>query len=162
MAKGLLSRLFKIEPGVTLGQWVYDRITNNWVWLVAAFGGGGMSYLAAISEWIKPWGPVGYGAAGLGFGLLIYLIVTYGYAAVGRARERNAQADYIRSRANLAGLNVLAPIHNHEKIELIQFFSHFYIPTENIRFEDCDLVGPATIVIDDVNSCIPALSIAKS
>ncbi len=148
MAKGLLARLFKIEPGVTLGQWLYDRITNNWAWLLAVFGGGGMSYLAAVSEWIKPWGPIGYGTVGLIAALLIYLILTHGYAAVGKARERNAQAEYIRGRARQASVNVLAPVHDHEKIDLVQFHDHFYVAVENIRFEDCNLMGPAMIGID--------------
>ena len=148
MAKGFISRIFKIEPGVTLGQWVYDRIANNWTWIIGLFGGSGMSYLASISEWIKPWGAVGYGSVGLASFLLIYLILTYGYAAVGKARERSAQADYIKGRTQQNSTNVLAPTHTHEKIDLIQFFSHFYVPTENVRFENCVLTGPAMIGID--------------
>jgi hypothetical protein len=148
MAKGVLARLFKIEPGISLGQWLYDRITNNWTWLVAIFGGGGLSYLAAISEWIKPWGLVGYGAVGLVAALLIYLVLTTGYAAIGKARERNAQAEYIKGRSHQVSVNVLAPVHDYEKIDLIQFFSHFYLPTENVRFENCNLMGPFMIAID--------------
>jgi hypothetical protein len=107
-----------------------------------------MSYLAAISTWLKPWGPIGYGAFGLISALLIYAVLSYGYAAIGRGRQRSAEAGYIKSRATLSPINVLAPVHNHEKIELVRFFSHFYVPTENVRFEDCDLIGPAMIGID--------------
>ena len=85
MANRVLLRLLKIEPGVTLGQWLYDRITNNWAWLVALFAGSGMSYLAVISQWIKPWGPIGYGAIGLVSALLIYLGLSYGYALISLA-----------------------------------------------------------------------------
>ncbi len=139
---GFFKRIFKIEPEITLGQWAYDRITNNWIWIVSIIGGGGLSYLATITAWIKPWGPVGYGAVGLATALVIYLILSFGYSFIGRARERSAQADYIRSRARQSTVNVLAPVHSHEKIELSQFFNHFYLPTENVRFEDCNLIGP--------------------
>lgn len=146
-----IQRLLRIEPGISLGQWFYDRITNNWALLVAMFGGSGMSYLAAISEWIKPWGPVGYGGVGLIAALLTYLGATYGYAAIGKGRERAAQAEYINNRTRLLPINILAPIHTHERIELVQFYNHFFTPIENVRFDQCELVGPASIILEGCN-----------
>ena len=145
--RGILVRLFKIEPGITLGQWLYDRITNNWAWLIAIFGGSGMSYLAAISDWIKPWGPIGWGGIGVSTALLCYLAVSASYFLYSRARLNAAIAFYTTTKATSAVVNVMAPVHTHEKIDLIQFYHPFMQPNDNVRFEDCHLMGPASIVM---------------
>jgi hypothetical protein len=67
-------RLIRYEPGISLGQWAYDRIASNWDRLVAIFVGvGGMSYLASITDWIKDWGPAGIGAIGIVSALIIWI-----------------------------------------------------------------------------------------
>jgi len=35
----------KIEPGISLGQWVYDRIAGSWPWIVSIVAGGGYCQL---------------------------------------------------------------------------------------------------------------------
>jgi hypothetical protein len=70
----LLQRALRIEPGITLGQWVYDRIANNWDRLLALFvAGGGMSFLASITQWVEAWGPVGIGAIGFGSAIIAWI-----------------------------------------------------------------------------------------
>jgi hypothetical protein len=139
-------RLMRFEPDVTIGQWIYDRIANNWPWLLATVGGSAMSYLASISKWIEPWGPVGWGAAGLISGLLLYLLIAWGYLIISRARQSSALAKFAGLKASSASINTLAPTHTHEKIELSSFYHPFFRATENVRFEDCDLMGPSLIV----------------
>ena len=58
-----IRRLLKIEPGISLGQWVWDKTPESWRNLVTgSVAAADMSYLASISAWVRPWGPVGYGA----------------------------------------------------------------------------------------------------
>ena len=130
-------------------SWAWDWLLEHWPTVTAAIiGGGGMTYLATITEWLKPWGAVAFGMIGLLAGLSIYLTFSIAYAAIGKGRERRAQADFVASRAQWMPVNVLAPIHSHEKIELNQFFDHFYHPVENARFEDCVLMGPVMLNFD--------------
>jgi len=57
-------------------------------------------------------------------------------------------ADYLKRKAQASTTNVLNPIHENERINLVDFYHPFYRPTENARFENCDLMGPAWINCD--------------
>jgi hypothetical protein len=65
------------------------------------------------------------------------------------ARSQLALAKYAREKASASGTNTLAPTHEHERIELWTFYHPFYRATENVRFENCELFGPANIAAQD-------------
>jgi hypothetical protein len=68
--------------------------------LVALFiGVGGMSYLAAITDWVRAWGPVAVGAVGLLTGLVLWIGLSWARDFRAKAYERR-----VRGRA-LAALN---------------------------------------------------------
>jgi hypothetical protein len=86
----LLRRILRIEPGVTLGQWIYDRFANNWQSIIALFLGlGGMSYLAAVTDWLRAWGPVAWGT----IGLVSALIIAIGISLFSYLRSAKEAAD---------------------------------------------------------------------
>ena len=143
----LWRRILKLDSPITVGQWVADRITNNWHWIVGFFAGGGMSYLASVTAWLRPWGPIGYGAIGYLTFVMTALGSAYIYYLISLAREKSTVAAYVARSMQTIATNVLAPTHNHERIRLADFFHPFYKPTKNVRFEDCELHGPANIFL---------------
>ena len=81
----LLRRVLRIEPSISLGQWAYDRAANNWQAIILFFGGGGgLTYLAVITEWTSAWGPI------VGRCLLCGRLLGAG-ALVGARRDQSAQ-----------------------------------------------------------------------
>ena len=146
--RSLWERIAHLEPGITVGQWIYDRITNNWPWIVAIFGGGGMTYLASISEWLSQWGPVGYGAAGIVAAIALYTASSLGYLAFGYGRERYAFAEYLGAAISTSHVNVLSPTHAYARIKLSDFYHPFMRPTQSVRFEACELMGPAMVFLE--------------
>lgn len=127
--------------------WLLDQAVEHWPALISVAGGGLMTYLASISEWLAPYGPVAWGAVGL----LTILLLALGYLLYGMARARTAVAYYTTARASSSAINVLAPSHERERIDLADFFHPFYRPTEHVRFEGCELYGPAVILLDGCN-----------
>src|SRR5689334_3123324 len=92
----LIANLIRIEPGISLGQWAFDRVSNNWDRLAALFvGGGGMSYLASITDWVKSYGPVAVGAIGLFSALAIWIGLAWANAMRASAGEHAANASAI-------------------------------------------------------------------
>jgi len=128
-----------------LGKWAAGQVVDEWPRIVIfLLGGGGMAYLAYITSWIKPYGPIAYGAAAL----LAVSILALSGLCISMMRLRFAQASYIAARASTKTANVLEPIHKHERINLIDFFNNLYLPTKDARFEKCELIGPANVSFD--------------
>src|SRR5579872_5691880 len=63
-----LRRIFRWEPGISLGQWAWDRITANWQWALSLLGTGGFFGWAAVNfDRIAShgWGAVIFAAVGM-------------------------------------------------------------------------------------------------
>lgn len=107
-----------------------------------------MFYLAAITDWLLFIGPAGWALFAIGtVGAATWIYM--GAMAVRMYAKRNRMAaEYLEQKARTTGVNVLAPIHQYEKINLTEFFNPYMLPTENARFEDCDLMGPVLIFTD--------------
>lgn len=103
-----------------------------------------MTYLASISAWLAPYGPVAWG--GVGIGALLLFALTY--LIYGHARAHAALAYFAEAQAKTATVNALAPTHTHERITLADFFHPFYEPVQGVRFDHCELFGPANIAIE--------------
>ncbi len=148
MAKNFLLRVFKIEPGITLGQWAYDRVSNNWDKIIAIFvGGGGMTYLAAITEWIKVWGPFGIGAAGLLSVLIIWIGLSFAKSIRAGAALRRAQSEATNKwKQEVDDINPLASEFHTQRVKLLDLRNPVSPVISNKRFIDCELLGPVNIL----------------
>jgi len=129
----------------SLWAWMLDSAIEHWpAIIIAAIGGGGMTYLAQASTWLNAYGPVAWGAVGLGS----ILVISFIYFLWGYARLQIELSAYTKAKASGPGANVLSPTHEHERINLSDFYHPYFRPTENARFEDCELMGPAYVVIN--------------
>ena len=126
-------------------SWLFDQAIEHWPSIAILVGGSIMGVLAAISNWLAPYGPIAWGSVGIASILVLVFI----YWLYGLARAKIATADYAKAKSMASIVNVLSPTHNHEKINLVDFFNHFYMSNDDIRFEGCDSVGPALILLDE-------------
>ncbi len=144
--RNFLQRLLRIEPGIALGQWVWDRIANNLPLLTALFGGSVMSYLAAISEYFAPYGPFGIGAAALIFVLLIWLTLSLASLLLAKAGVRRAERDAVnRWRDVVHYVNPLESEFNKKRLRIGDLAHPVTKFISNKRFIDCELFGPGNI-----------------
>jgi len=129
-------------------SWASDWLIEHWPAIVAvAFSGGGMTYLAKASEFLQPYGPVVWGA----IGITTIVLLSLSYLFYSMAKSKSALANYANQRREVYSVNVLAPTHNNERIDIANFFHPFFKITENVRFEDCELFGPASMFLDRCN-----------
>jgi hypothetical protein len=153
-ASGLVSRILKIEPGISLGQWIADRITHNWNSLVSIFVGlGGMSYLGLLTDWVRAWGPVGVGGIGLFSALLMWIGLSWAQLLRDRAEERRARAKAIEKwKDEVDSINPMEEQFNRRRIAISDLINPLTKAAEGKTFVDCELYGPAVIVF--INSTL--------
>lgn len=119
------------------------------LWLSSFIGGGGlMIYFASITKWAIWLGPLGWAL----IAIAAMLLVMIGYYIWTVANSRRALNEYVRAKIDARGVNTLAPEHDHERINLSDFYHPLFFPTEHVRFTDCELLGPASIAI--IDSCV--------
>ena len=144
----LFKRLLKLDSPITVGDWIYTRIVNNWVTIASVLGGLLMAYLAKITDWIRPWGAVGWGFVGLGSALVaapVLSVVTY---AIGAAAKRRAEAKAIRKWSDqVDGINPMEREFRHERIRLSDLANPITLQVIGKRFIGCELIGPVTILL---------------
>ena len=139
------TRLLKIETGASVPQALLDHFIDKWdVWLAAIISGGGMSYLSIITSWLNAWGPIAW-AAGFWIGVFLFLAMRWLWTVT---RLRKVLIEYTVKKTDAYGVKTLAPVHQSEVIDLWRFYNPFFRPTENVRFENCDLMGPLNLVAD--------------
>lgn len=144
-----LRKLLRIEPGISLAQWTYDRISNNWDRLLAAFvAAGGMSYFGSISEAIAAWGPGGIWAAGVLLGLATWIGLSWAASLKAHARLRRAQATATEDWRQRVGdsVNPLSPEFHTKRLRIADIAHPINRRIENKRFIDCELIGPANLL----------------
>jgi hypothetical protein len=138
-------RMVGSETSASAARTLLDYFMGKWIAIVvAALGGGGMAYLASITDWLRVWGPVAWGAIGL-VSLGFIVVICYIYSLI---IARNRMSEYTRIKSSTSGTNVLAATHEDERIELSQFYHPYFSATEHVRFEHCDLMGPAYTAIN--------------
>ncbi len=147
--RNILQKILQIQPGIALGQWGYERIVNNWSLLTALFvGGGGMSYLASISEIIAPFGPVGIGGIGLISALLVWVGLAWARGLRANARERLANARAVEKwKEQTDTVNPLDPEFQRARINIADLAHPVTRRISNKRFIDCQLMGPSNLII---------------
>src|SRR6266566_8878188 len=126
------------RPVRTLLFWLGDQIAEHWPAIVVGMGGTLMAWLAALSAFLAPYGPVAWGAVGIVSALLIAAALWVGSLAQGRWLLNRFE----RRRAQALSLNPLEGNFAKQRLRLGDFFHPFYRPTSGARFEDCELLGP--------------------
>lgn len=142
-------RILRIEPGVSLGQWAYDRIANNWDRFVAAFiAGGGMTYLASITDWMAKWGPLGLGAAGLAAALAVWIGMALASSLRAKARIRQIEASAVEKwKDQVDSVNPLAPEFHTKRLRIADIAHPISQRISNKRLIDCELIGPGNLLL---------------
>jgi hypothetical protein len=79
-----------LDSILSLAQWLWDKTKG---YIVPAFGGGVMYYLAAATQWLDAWGPIAWGAIGVGTFALLAVVHGWWVGRNAKARLRNVQAD---------------------------------------------------------------------
>lgn len=138
----------KAFPGRAWGAiwpWMLEKaIENSGAIITALFGGGIMTYLFAISEFLKPYAPFSYGVVFI----LTLISMSILFAIFAWAKCKYVLSYYAKHKAKTYAVNVLSPIHENERIDLMNFYHPFFKSTENARFENCELYGPGIFFPD--------------
>ena len=144
--RSFFKRLLKLDAPITVGDWFYNRVVNNWLGIVSIASGLGMSYLARISEWLRPWGPVGWGAVGLLSAATIGLfacIISFIFSQSYKKRvEARALADWSLKPNTV---NPMETEFRNQRINLADLANPITQMITKKRFIGCELVGPITI-----------------
>lgn len=111
---------------------------------MAVVGSSGMAYLASISTLISQYGAIAW----VGVALCSFLVIGLSLACFSFWKERSAMTDFARKSTFAAKSNPLSKIHSDEMILMADFFHPYYKPIADVRFENCDLMGPANIFVD--------------
>jgi hypothetical protein len=112
-----------------------------------------MSVLAAISDVLTAYAPFSWAVAGL----LCALIASIGLAILGYFRLRSAEASLLHARAMPpTTVNPLEALFQGKCINLDDF-RHPYLPAmyERKKFVDCELYGPAIVMLLNDNYISP-------
>ncbi|WP_457091764.1 hypothetical protein [Microvirga sp. P5_D2] len=146
---GPFRRILKLEPGISLGWWLYERVANNWERLVAIFvGAGGMAYLASITDWVSAWGATGIGATGISFAMLIWLVLSWTGLMKAKTHELRVRANMQAQWAKTTDrVNPAAREFREQRINL----ADLVVPGDmkvvrNKTFIGCEIIGPTNII----------------
>lgn len=147
--RGFLATWAKIEPGVSLSQWLYERLSNNWALLLSLFGGGGvMSYFASITDWIVGYGPAAIWGTGIASALVAWIALSLVAWLLARASESRARATAVEQWKNQVDtVNPLDSEFHKRRIKISDLCDPTSRSIKGKKFIGCELVGPANILL---------------
>jgi hypothetical protein len=142
-----LQTILRYEPGISLGQWIYDRITNNWPSILALGWFFGMTVLGLITDWTRELGPAGIAGIAILTALAIWIGIALAQSLRAKARERNARSVALAKWQESTGdhVNPMLPEFHTKRIRLEDLMNPITRRIPKKRFIDCELVGPANI-----------------
>ncbi|MEX2138229.1 MAG: hypothetical protein WD894_03155 [Pirellulales bacterium] len=118
-------------------------VISHPVAVVSTVGGAVMAYLAAATTWLSAYGPIAWGGAFLA----AFILIGLAWWTIGVAESRYHLNRFIKRRALTADINPLDDHFTRRRIKLIDFFHPFYRPNQAVKFQDCELFGPAVIYL---------------
>ena len=127
----------------SLWSFLVDLAINHYPTVLSVVFGTGMIYLASISKWLEPYGPVAWG----GVGIISVFLLSLAFYWAGWARRHFAIASYAENKGKNSSVNTLSPTHTHERINLGDFYHPYLEPTSQVRFQDCHIYGPALVAM---------------
>lgn len=106
-----------------------------------------MAYLAAATDWLNSWGPIGWGLAGL----FSFFAVLLGLAAMNLVRavaaERRANADAVRDWSSRTdNVNPLSTEFHRVRARFLDLMSPIDHSIRGKKFYDCELIGFADLL----------------
>lgn len=134
-------------------QRLLDRIESRLaLWSIIAGSGvvGGLTaFVAGITDWMRPYAPFSWWAAGMG-GALVTAFLAWGIALFRNALIRGSAVK--KWQRQVDQINPLDPEFTRRRIRLADLMHPVRKEIKNKRFIDCELIGPANIaLIDHVN-----------
>src|ERR1700680_485132 len=105
-------------------QWFVDFLIEKWPLILGGVGGTRMGFLARATDWMKTYGPVAWGAVGVGS----FLLLVGAIWVVAIAQRIRAQTLFARRREETAQINPLEDHFVKRRIKLFDFFHPFYHP----------------------------------
>jgi hypothetical protein len=156
----LFKRFLPIEAGASIPQAILDYFAGKWIEFAAVFvGGGGMGYLASITSWLKPWGPVAWGAAGIIAACAIGLAYAVISLIVAKKSAQYARANLDNKLSNNS--STVNPL-DRQFDRLIINIRDLFIPYQPLligkTFVECDLIGPGVLMFDRCDLISPIMS----
>lgn len=146
--KRLYEQVLRIEPGISLGQWIYERLTNNWMLLLSLSGGSGMGYLASITTALEPYSPVVYGAIGLGAFFGVWVLAAFAGFLRAAAGKRRAERETIEKwTERVHAFNPLAREFTSQRIRLADLAHPISKLIDGKRLINCEVLGPSNLVM---------------
>ncbi len=143
----LVRKLLKLDSPITVSDWFYQRIVGNWPWIAATFGSVGMAYLARLSDWMQPWGAVGWASVGLFFFALIGLTLATIYRLYAGALQRIQSSKTMKNMSeNIKGVNPLRESFENEKVSISDFYTPIQTLYKRKTFRNCDFYGPGALL----------------
>lgn len=144
------SELSGVAAVLTRFQRIITWFETNWAAGTIIYGllptglvGLAMAWLAYLTDIVKPYAPLIYGIAALSGALATALTL----ALFGVFRQRMAGAAMRRASINTTkSVNYLDDYFNKMAIKIIDF-EPMYGPYNGKKFVDCDIIGPAVIIL---------------
>lgn len=138
MAKDASNRLFRFI------RWAAEKVLDNWLSILFLGGAtGAVTYLAKVSAFLQPYAPLSWAVAGL----FAFLSLTGALALYGIYSSRRALARFEDRRGDGGTVDPRQDLFTKRTIKLGDFYHPFFRPTENVKFQDCDLFGPAIVFL---------------
>ena len=122
-----IGRLLKVE-----GLWsLINLLRDAWPSLLAlALGGSGLSYLAAITGWMQPYGPNGWGLAFF-VGAFLALGLMYIWTVIASRRFANRQVEL---SVTTTGVNPRERRFEKQRLQLASFYSEFHVDPPPLKW----------------------------
>lgn len=119
---------------------VWDNVS---AWVVTFVSTGVVTWATAVSQFMQTYAPFSWAVAAV----LAFFVSSSAMALLGIYKSRKAMADFEDKRSEAQSVNPKRETFTRERINLSDFYHPFFKPTVGVRFQDCDIFGPATIFL---------------
>ena len=106
-----------------------------------------MSYLADISVWLQPWGPIGWGAAGLATFLVLLSVLTLIRMGSAWVRSKHEIASYSEKQRSSISVNPIDDLFERKRFLVSEFYHPFLEENTGKVFRECEIMGPGNVLL---------------
>lgn len=126
-------------------SWIIDQLIDRWVAILSAIGTIAMTYVASISDLVGKYGLIAWFGVGLTGGLILAVILL----VISKIRVNMVRASFAEKQAQTIAFNPLSKKFERQRLKLADFYHPFYSTTNNAKFDECELIGPAHVIFLD-------------
>lgn len=141
-----LRKISKVEPAVALSWWLYER----GVVLAALASGGAISWMSSFTDWMAPWGPLGWLAAGLATSLFVAGVLTLIRMGMSWKRSKDALVEFTERHVTSTSVNPLKRDFSEQRVNLWDFYHPYFEENREKTFRNCELMGPCNISLSGI------------